>query len=449
MIKIIIINFVFVFLAAGNVSGQWTLVNVLSDLGQFPCLSVYGPNELVIAGGGINTPKVYKSTNGGISFINISGNLTGPKIFSIYAVNENLIFAGDGGSFSGAGGNAKLWKTTNGGLNWSVVLSTGGIYGFFNGIIFSKTNPSFGIAVSDAPTDAEFFVAKTTNGGNNWIIQSNTPSGFGLNGVLGSVFCIDEFFYGWGMGPFPIQITFTSNGGSSWLVHQNIGLASSRYATGLAFSDDKLTGLIVGDESLPIISRSTDGGNTWNDINTGLTMSESEYSRIKWVHGTNVCFITSTYGMKGCIGKSTNGGLSWIEMNTAGISALKSIDALVSGENIYGYSVSAFGEIIRLQQTVGIKNLNSDIVFQYKLEQNFPNPFNPETKIRFHVKSNDLIQIKIYNVSGKEIETLLKENLPYGVYEVKLDASSLPSGVYYYTLIAQNFKETKKMVLLK
>jgi hypothetical protein len=438
-----------------NVNSQWIYQTTVPDLGPYPCISVYGPNELVAAGGYINTPKVFRSTDGGLNWIDISGNMTGPKIFSVWAVDENTIFAGDGGSLSGFGGNAKLWKTTNGGLNWEVVLSTGGTDGFFNGIVFSRSNPSFGIAMSDAPDDDFFFVAKTTNQGATWTVQNNTPSGFGLYGVLGTVVCIDSLFYGWGIGPGTAKVIFTTNGGSSWTT-KSINSTGS-FTTGFAFSNDKSIGIAVGSHSLPFISRSTNEGASWSIINTGLPMAGSEYNRIHWLHGTDICFITSITGQGGCIGKSTNSGLNWTIMSTDIVDGIMAIDGIFTGGSSFGYAVSGYDDILRLQEPIGIHTIGHGIPSEFLLHQNYPNPFNPVTRIRFQMKVSGLVELKIYDLLGREISNLVDEYLSPGVYEIDWNAKNFTSGLYLYQLkvfdpkvaTGYSFKETRKMMLIK
>jgi hypothetical protein len=80
---------------------------------------------------------------------------------------------------------------------------------------------------------------------------------------------------------------------------------------------------------------------------------------------------------------------------------------------------------------------------------NYPNPFNPSTKIRFVIPKSSFVSLKVYNVLGKEAATLVNEERPAGSYEVEFDALSLPSGVYFYQLRAGNYIETKKMILLR
>ena len=85
----------------------------------------------------------------------------------------------------------------------------------------------------------------------------------------------------------------------------------------------------------------------------------------------------------------------------------------------------------------------------YKLEQNYPNPFNPTTKINYSVPQLSVVTLKIFDVLGNEVTTLVNEEKPAGNYEVVFDGNNLPSGVYFYRMQAGNFTETKKFVLLK
>ena len=104
------------------------------------------------------------------------------------------------------------------------------------------------------------------------------------------------------------------------------------------------------------------------------------------------------------------------------------------------------------QAVTGISNPNgvSPLPTTFRLEQNYPNPFNPTTTITFYLPSADFVILKIYNVLGQEVETLLKANLTAGKHTVTFDASNFGSGVYFYNLKAgKDFSETKKMVLLR
>lgn len=92
---------------------------------------------------------------------------------------------------------------------------------------------------------------------------------------------------------------------------------------------------------------------------------------------------------------------------------------------------------------------NGQLPSEYLLSQNFANPFNPFTKIKYSVSQTLRIQIKVYDVLGNEITTLIDEEKPAGSYEITWNALNLPSGVYFYQLKAGGFIETKKMVFIK
>lgn len=90
-----------------------------------------------------------------------------------------------------------------------------------------------------------------------------------------------------------------------------------------------------------------------------------------------------------------------------------------------------------------------NVVREYSLSQNYPNPFNPITSIQYAVSSRQFVSLKVFDVLGNEIETLVNEEKPVGTYELNWNAANLPSGVYFYQLQAGEFVNTKKMILLK
>jgi Secretion system C-terminal sorting domain len=110
-----------------------------------------------------------------------------------------------------------------------------------------------------------------------------------------------------------------------------------------------------------------------------------------------------------------------------------------------------------LYGSVGIKNISSNIPSGYSLSQNYPNPFNPRTIIRFQVSNgfpvgtsgNDKVVLKVYDMMGREVQTLVNESLKPGTYETTFDGSNLSSGTYFYKLITGGFSETKRMMLIK
>ncbi len=92
---------------------------------------------------------------------------------------------------------------------------------------------------------------------------------------------------------------------------------------------------------------------------------------------------------------------------------------------------------------------NSTLSLTFELKQNFPNPFNPTTNISFSIPQSGLVTLKIYNILGQEVATLLNSNIPAGVHEIRFNARNLAGGVYIYHIQTQNFVDSKKFILLK
>jgi hypothetical protein len=111
-------------------------------------------------------------------------------------------------------------------------------------------------------------------------------------------------------------------------------------------------------------------------------------------------------------------------------------------ENSYSYTYT-----YQLAVT-GISD-NNTVVAKFELSQNYPNPFNPTTTINYSVPTAGLVTLKVYNVLGNEVETLVSEQKSSGTYNVQFIGNRLASGVYFYKLQAGSFIETKKMILLK
>ena len=85
----------------------------------------------------------------------------------------------------------------------------------------------------------------------------------------------------------------------------------------------------------------------------------------------------------------------------------------------------------------------------YFLEQNYPNPFNPSTTIQFTLHKSEFVDLKVFNILGKEVSTLVTKKLNSGNHTYQFDSKNLASGVYYYQLVAGDYREVKKMILLR
>jgi len=124
------------------------------------------------------------------------------------------------------------------------------------------------------------------------------------------------------------------------------------------------------------------------------------------------------------------------------------------GDNPYyceahgGPGGSGMSGIITVQNPTSV-NDDKITVEDFELKQNYPNPFNPSTKISFVIPTNGLVSLKVFNVLGNEIATLLNDQLFAGAHTVPFNAAGLSSGIYFYALTVNGFTKTKEMVLLK
>ncbi len=96
-----------------------------------------------------------------------------------------------------------------------------------------------------------------------------------------------------------------------------------------------------------------------------------------------------------------------------------------------------------------IDNFNEYYSKKFSLHQNYPNPFNPKTKINYQLAITNYVKLKVYNVLGKEVATLVNQKQNAGSYSVEFNGTNYPSGIYYYKLESGNFSEVRKMILLK
>ena len=98
---------------------------------------------------------------------------------------------------------------------------------------------------------------------------------------------------------------------------------------------------------------------------------------------------------------------------------------------------------------ISVREITVELPAKYELSQNYPNPFNPNTVIKFSLSVAGNVSLKVYDILGKEVTTLVNEKLQPGTYETSFNGSELTSGVYFYKLTAGDYSETKRMILIK
>jgi hypothetical protein len=188
------------------------------------------------------------------------------------------------------------------------------------------------------------------------------------------------------------------------------------------------------------------------------TVQSSTQINLSWIDNSN-----NEDGFK--IERKTGSGSTWALIDSVGISVTSYQDKGLPTNNTYYYQIYAYNSIGNSgysneanAEITGIDMLDmiSGIPVNYSLSNNYPNPFNPSTKIQFGLPEESNSTLKVYDIIGNEVATLLhNESLPAGEYSYNLVASNLPSGVYIYVLITQSnvskqfFRDVKKMILLK
>ncbi|HQY50967.1 MAG TPA: T9SS type A sorting domain-containing protein [Ignavibacteria bacterium] len=166
---------------------------------------------------------------------------------------------------------------------------------------------------------------------------------------------------------------------------------------------------------------------------------------VKWTW-TSGSHTTTCDGQQGTV--LPNGAASWdAELSSNAVTYMYVVT--VPGKYLYVCTPHApdMSGIINVAVS-SISQIN-EIATGYKLSQNFPNPFNPETKINFSIPSSGFVDLKVYNAAGQNVASLVNQRLSSGTYNVNWNASDVTSGVYFYTLKTENFTETKKMLLIR
>ena len=184
--------------------------------------------------------------------------------------------------------------------------------------------------------------------------------------------------------------------------------------------------------------RSTNDGLNW----TVISISEWVYAIL--IIDSNI-FAGAYYGG---VYFSSNNGLNWVQKNEGFGNQV--VNSLLSSNN-YIYAGTAGSSVWKrpLSELIGINPIAKEVPDKFSLFQNYPNPFNPTTKIKFQIAKSSFVTLKIYDILGREVETLVNEKQTAGTYQAEWDGSIFASGIYFYKLQTESFSETKKMMLIR
>lgn len=392
--------------------GQWQNNNPGFGIDYYS-LTIPDSNEIWAAG----SDKIIHSSDGGNSWeIQFQ---SGNDLYSIKFINNEFGWAVGNYIYFG-----RAYRTTNGGENWEQL----NIPGYHLRAVEFLDYSNGWVAGFDE-------IQKTTNGGLDW---TTVPSGTGK--YLFDISFINNL-EGWAVGGSPGStdggvIIKTVDGGNNWTINKD---SIDSRLEGIFFSDQNY-GWVVGGGNGPKILKTTDGGITWvektSPVYADFNSVEFVNSNIGWVVGSD-----------GKIIHTVDGGETWEVQESGLLGYLLEIDMV---DSLKGY-ICGFGDNILITYNGGITDVEKyeHSVNEYKLFENYPNPFNPTTKIKYSVPQSEIVIIKVYDVLGKEIKTLVNGYKQSGTNEIDFDASELASGIYFYRMISGNYLETKKMLLLR
>jgi len=182
--------------------------------------------------------------------------------------------------------------------------------------------------------------------------------------------------------------------------------------------------------------KSTDAGLSWVLLGN---YSGSTPLNAYFINASTGYVVNSSSELK----MTTDGGTSWVN---------QTIPASGSFADITGSGSFAIiaGRKIATNTTVSIQQISNEVPAAFSLEQNFPNPFNPATTFNFSLPSSAVVSIKIYDIAGREVDIIANSvTMSAGTYSVNYSAERLSSGIYFYRITANEYNETKKMVLTK
>ena len=338
--------------------------------------------------------NLFAGTNGmGIYFSSDNGNNWISKNNGLPSYPAVTQLYADGQNIFGSLLSGGIYLSTDDGANWKSINN-----GLPSNIWITSVAAVNGNLVAGTFMNAVFL---STDNGANWsAITNGLPS---LTYTYKLLSIGSNIFIATASGLF-----ISSDNGVSWAPINKPGMITS-----IIFTDNNnlYAGSIDAVKGSYIFYSSENNGDTWNEINTGLPDSISMFNSF------TVC---NSY--------------AYLSLNTYQLGKDKPF-------GVWRRSLS--------ELTTSVKQINSDSPVCFTLNQNYPNPFNPTTIIKYQIPKSSFVSVKVYDLLGNEIATLVNKEQTAGSYEVEFAASGLSAGIYFYRLRTDNYGQTKKMILLK
>ena len=387
----------------------WTLVNTGINVADIAGLTSIGANLYAASSFG----GVFLSTNG-MDWTARSNGMSGPISYALATDGATLYDGNNWGAHRSTNGGATWVEANTGFLTYNAVMS----FAFADGRLLSLGSDG---------------VYRSTDSAATWTkADSLLPAGFGYAmGVSpGSISRATKFF----VSKFSSGVFTSTNYGTTWdTANGGIPMPTTVYAFHRV-----LNSMLAGSDRGIFVS--PDNGAHWSYPIVGVTGTVLTFAS----SGPNVFAGTNGYG----VFYSADSGRGWTE---AGLSSMYVNAVLIYGNDLYA-AVNGGGVWHRplSDMVVGVQEKQAlHAPASFRLMQNYPNPFNPSSTIIFELPRESFVSLKVYNALGQEVATLVNEKREAGKHEVKFNAATLPSGVYYYRLTGSGFTDVKKLMLIK
>ena len=414
----------------------------------------------------VNDGGVWNSTDRGTTWTNLNASLTLTQFYRMTSDPSNSQHLLGGTQDNGT-------QRTTGSINWTAAFGGDG-----GEVCFQSQNPLR--ILGETQNNG---VYRSLNGGASWSSATSGLSGTGAwVGPLISHPDSADIFYTARNAVFK-----TTNSAGSWTSISS-GISGTIREMAISKSNASIMYATVG----AAVYKSTDAGYTWGSVTVGLP---NRTITSVYVHpdSPNVAILTFSGFGAGKVYRTANGGTSWVNISgdlpdtpindvliyypgTSTSTYLAATDIGVFITNNYGTTWTELADglpntvamhldynassgkirigthgrgVYETSLVTGVIDYSSEVPGSFKLLQNFPNPFNPSTNVRYAIPQSGPVQLKVFDVLGKEIATLVEENQSAGTYTVAWNAGNLASGIYYYQLRAGSFSQTRKMMLVK
>jgi photosystem II stability/assembly factor-like uncharacterized protein len=383
---------------------------------------------------------VFRSVDGGNTFTHNASPIDPPgRVSQMDAFDENIALV--------ALATGKIFRTFDGGVTWDSVYSynTPGGNAWLDGCRI--LNDSVAVAFGDGDVNGEMHFCRTDDQGATWTEITTIDYLSAYNGIftfgLGacnvgeSIWCT-----GYPSTNDTAYVFRSYDAGITWDSYKVADSVASRQPRAVAFTDDN-NGLI--ELSGGSLIKTTDGGATWNSTNNPDTPS-SYPNGVTAIPNTDIIINLDDVG----VFYTTDLGATWGEIPTTAATSGYNVGGVFLNTD-FGYVFTDDGEVLRFKnQLTSISDpFTGQNPEEFHLSQNYPNPFNPVTTIEFSLPAVQFTELKVFNILGTEVASIVADELSQGNHTYQFDGSNLASGVYYYQLNSGTVQDVKKMILLK